>query len=273
MKNFKKIVAAMTATALTAACAAVMPTAVSAAEGDPEIGQAYIIGQFYGENQLTNWTLGEEASIKATSINGDGTYEVEWQVPEAIGSIGFMAVKIEPTGDVDNFTTDTLPNLTATIDEVWVDGTKMDSYTASKDAVNTHFYESGPGVTRLYLTNEWVSPKVMDVPKETVIEQSIKVVFTLSGTAIPYRTYGDVNNDGEIKLDDAYEALMEDSRRAVGIESTLTDEDRTYADVDGDGTVTLSDAYSILMYTSLIAIGEEITPETYFPAAKVDKEA
>lgn len=149
---------------------------VSAAE---QIGQAYFIGQLGGDQC---WNAEDFASPVA--IDGDAQYEVEWTLTAGgTDTVQFLAVCIAPTGTADNFTTDSFPNLSATIDEVWVDGSKI-SYTASADAIETAYYEGGTGVTRLYLHDEWAGTGVADLPGNTAIGTSIKVVFTISGTGV-----------------------------------------------------------------------------------------
>lgn len=76
-------------------------------------------------------------------------------------------------------------------------------------------------------------------------------------------TLGDVDNDGNITLADAYQALMYSSLKAIGKTpaftdgSSVRDENAAFsaADVDKNLEIELADAYKILMYNSIAAIG------------------
>lgn len=177
--NMKKIFAAMAATAVSASAFAAM-TLTNANAAD-QIGQATLMGQFGTES---SWDYaGTKASV--ATIDGDAQYECKWTVSEATSTGAdnfFLTVVIEPVGAVENFTTDTLPNLTATLDEVWIDGVQLSGYDASK-AVNTSYYENGPGVTRIYLRSDWADGgQTQIVPNDQTVESEIKVLFTVAGT-------------------------------------------------------------------------------------------
>lgn len=176
--NMKKIFAAMAATAVSASAFAAM-TLTNANAAD-QIGQATLMGQF---GTASCWDFAGTNSSVAV-IDGDAQYECVWKVAEATstGADGFfVTVVIEPTS-IDNFTTDTLPDLTATLDEVWIDGTQLTGYDASK-AVNTAYYESATGVTRIYLRSDWADGgQTQIIPNDQVVESEIKVLFTIAGT-------------------------------------------------------------------------------------------
>ena len=130
-----------------------------------------------------NWAEGDDEGAAVTPITGDGTYSVDWDVTGGgTDTVQFLAVLITPDGETENFTTDTFKNLKVSLDEVWVDGVKIEDYTVSEKAINTHYYEGeGPGVTRLYLHDDW-STKIKDLASKTTIAKDIRVVFTISGT-------------------------------------------------------------------------------------------
>lgn len=182
MKVFKKMAAVLAAAAMAAGSFAAFGMTASA-EG--EIAQAYFIGQFGAET--ANWAPGDNSGVTTASVTGDAQYEVTWNLSNADGATEtgdswFLAVCISPTNGTENFTTDTFADLKVSLDEVYVNGKKLD-YTVSSDAINTAYYENGPGVTRLYLHNDWVAPKITDLASGT-IEGSIKAVFTVSGTGL-----------------------------------------------------------------------------------------
>ena len=154
---------------------------ISSASAAGALGVAYIGGGL-GAEQRWNAADQEAAGSTVATVDGNAQYEVTWKVPENGGTdtVQFLAVMIKPADGVDNFNIDTFPNLSLSVDEVWIDGTKLD-YTASADAINTNYYENGEGYSRIYLTNDWVEPKIYDLPMATNITQEVKVVFTVSG--------------------------------------------------------------------------------------------
>ena len=74
---------------------------------------------------------------------------------------------------------------------------------------------------------------------------------------------GDVDNNGEIQLNDAYLTLMENSRAAVMVDSTLRPAQRRAGDADNDGKMSLQDAYTWLMFSSLSAIDQKPDLQEY----------
>ena len=177
--KMNKILAAVAATAISATSFAAM--SISSASAADALGVAYIGGGL-GAEQRWNAADQEAAGSTVATVDGNAQYEVTWKVPENGGTdtVQFLAVMIKPADGVDNFNIDTFPNLSLSVDEVWIDGTKLD-YTASADAINTNYYENGEGYSRIYLTNDWVEPKIYDLPMATNITQEVKVVFTVSG--------------------------------------------------------------------------------------------
>lgn len=175
--NMKKIFAAMAATAVSASAFAAM-TLTSANAAD-QIGSAYLSGSFGTE---ASWDA-TDGKNPAVVVDGDAQYECTWTVSQATtpGASCFLTVVISPVG-VDNFATATFPDLAVTLDEVWVDGTQLTGYDAS-NAVNTNYFESGAGVTRVYLRSDWADDGLTKIlADDQSIESEIKVLFTVSGT-------------------------------------------------------------------------------------------
>ena len=242
-----------TTTAATTAGGEVSTTTTST-EVEPVTGakgNAYFIGQL-GKEQ--SWSLEDAAGQKTAAVTGDGQYTVEWDLTEGgTDTVQFLAVVIEPVEGIKTFTTDTFTTLTATIDEVWIDGVQLTDYAASEDAVNTRYYEGGSGVTRLYLHNDWTKPNVADLPSKTDVTESVKVVFTVSGVDAGYieptttgtteTKYGDANEDGKINMADAVAVLQ---NLANGTKYPLTPQGETNADCDGSSGLTGTDARTIL---------------------------
>ena len=173
MKTLKKVAALAATLAIASASMTVLSLSTSA---EDEYGQAYFIGSFGTEG---NWDAGDSDGVSVTSITGDGQYTVEWELSSATetGSSWFLCVVIEPTGDVENMTTDTFPNLEVTLDEVTVDG---ESYDVSGTYINTTYYESSTGVTRIYLHDDWTGVEC-DVLDNMTITDNITATFTISG--------------------------------------------------------------------------------------------
>lgn len=80
--------------------------------------------------------------------------------------------------------------------------------------------------------------------------------------------YGDVDNDKEHTIRDAYLTLKEYASISAEFSASFFGATKTRADVDGDGEITLQNAYLILQYYVKKSAGFDVTPETFFPAAK-----
>lgn len=177
--KMKKIFAAMAATAVSAASFAVM--SVSTASAADELGKAYLVGSFGTES---NWHEGENAGVSVATIDGDAQYECSWNLSEATstGNNWFLTVVIEPVEGVDNFATVTFPDLSATLDEVWVDGVQITDFDAS-NAIDTNYFETSTGVTRIYIRGDWAgnSTKIIE---DRDIESNIMVRFTIDGLGV-----------------------------------------------------------------------------------------
>ena len=249
----KKLFAAMTATALSvSAFSAVSLTSADAA--GTQVGQAYLMGSFGTEG---NWAAGENEGVNVATIDGNAQYECIWKVSEATatGDSFFLTVVIEPVG-VDNFTTDTFPNLEATLDEVWIDGVKLSDIDTSA-AVDTHYYDNG-GFTRLYVRGDWAGNSTKIIADNTIIEDEVRVRFTLSGLdedgtsnvtedPVPLTKLGDVNSDKSVDSSDAalilkHYAAVQGSNPA----NMLSDEAVAVADYNKDTNIDSSDAAMIL---------------------------
>ena len=68
---------------------------------------------------------------------------------------------------------------------------------------------------------------------------------------------GDLDGDGAITIQDAYQTLMAYANASAGLEDGLTETQRKAVDVDGDGAVTIQDAYKILCYYADASAGLE----------------
>lgn len=171
--KLKKVFAIMTAALLSIPC-------LSGLSASAEGYNAYLAG-VYGEAQENAiWSFDSEGNYPVTPecttavIDGDGTYEVEWVMqPISYGPrTEFMCIFID---DLSNMN---YPYLQITVDQVIVDGTAID-YTQSDRACD-YQYNYGE-MTRVYLKDNWAGSGIADIDEYIVIEDSIKVVFTVSG--------------------------------------------------------------------------------------------
>lgn len=237
--KMNKILAAMAATAISATSFAAM--SISSASAADEIAKAYFIGSV---GAASNWKEGENSGAAVTSIDGDAQYQVTWDFSEATntGSGGdwFLAAVITPDDTSSNFTTDTYPNLTVTLDEVYVDGNLITGYDAS-NAVNTSYYEGGAGVTRIYINSSWADGKTL-LFDDKDIESQIKVVFTVSGLGVDGTS--NVTKDEPSTTTTAADSTVTTTTAASGDDKTTTtaakggDKTTTTAAKGGDKTTT-----------------------------------
>lgn len=85
------------------------------------------------------------------------------------------------------------------------------------------------------------------------------LVFSTQASAPDYLT-GDVDENGEVSVEDAQLALLEYVNAMTGLESSLTERQKRAGDVDGDHEVTVEDAQTILLYyVSNVLSGESVT--------------
>lgn len=240
--------AATTTTTASAETTTTTQTTASQPVGE-EIAQAYFIGMI---GAASNWAAGENEGAAVTPIYGDGTYEIVWDVTGGgTDTVQFLAGLIEPTGDTENFTTDTFENLQVTLDEVWVDGVQLTDYAVSTKAINTRYYEGdGPGVTRMYLRDDW-STKIADLAGDTTITQAIKVVFTISGTGIEGGSTETTSETTTTTTEITSETTTTTTETETTTETTTTtttgttvsgDPNAFYGDINLDSRVDITDA-------------------------------
>ena len=214
------------------------------------LGEAYFIGSFGTES---NWDAGDNSDVDVTYITEEGTYTVTWDLSEGTetGSSWFLCIVITPANDVENMTTDTFPDLVVTLDSLTVDG---EEYDVTDATVNTAYYEGNPGVTRIYIHDDWSGSGATELLDDMTITDNITATFTISGLTIESTdedtegNLGDVNSDGSIDITDATMALQQYVAEASNLDDALTAEEIELADIDGDDTITILDATYILQY-------------------------
>lgn len=211
------------------------------------LGTATLIGQMGGYQY---WGVDEERNTDdvtshAAQLTGSGQYVASWDITgDGTGTIEFLVLELDSADD--NFiTSDTYPDLSVTIDSVFVDGKKVD-YSASDGVVNTAYYADDKGFTRIYLTDTWgVSKvgKVNDLSKNTAVMQNITVTFTVDHLEQAKYLIGDVNQDGRVDIADAV-LLNKACAGAVSLDSTA----QKNADCNGDDEIGANDAIVLMQF-------------------------
>ncbi len=268
-KMFSAVVAAAT---LSTAAASLNANAESE---NTVYGYASFIGMI-GANSC--WGVDEVNALSTyAEIDGNAQYEVKWDVSEAGGTdtLQFLAIQINPADGIDNFASWTFPDLNVTIDEVWIDNVLVEDYTVDANAINLAYSEGGPGLTRMYLHDDWAGTGVADLPSATTITNNIRVKFTVSGlyndgtsnvtedpVALQY-LLGDCDESGAVDSSDASKVLAEYATVATGGTYSFTEAQYLAADVNTDGTVDSSDASSILAYYAFMATGGSGTMQDF----------
>ena len=211
------------------------------------LGTATLIGQMGGYQY---WGVDDERNTDdvtshAAQLTGSGQYVASWDITgDGTGTIEFLVLELDSADD--NFiTSDTYPDLSVTIDSVFVDGKKVD-YSASDGVVNTAYYADDKGFTRIYLTDTWgVSKvgKVNDLSKNTAVMQNITVTFTVDHLEQAKYLIGDVNQDGRVDIADAV-LLNKACAGAVSLDSTA----QKNADCNGDDEIGANDAIVLMQF-------------------------
>lgn len=203
----------------------------TAAEGIPT--KAYICGEIGATSvwDVDNTTPGSTVA----DVNGDAQYQVEWKVTDG-GATELSLIAIS----LPNVTSDSYKDIDVNINNVYIDGVEVQGYKMSANAINTAYYEAGRDPeTRVYLYDGLKGTNVADLPKATEIKDSIKVVFTVTGTGY----YGTSNIEANQLPTEATTAATETSTSTTttdmtyNIPSSTTGVDETVAAVAAAGLV------------------------------------
>lgn len=155
-------------TAFACCIAFVVPVSASASGN---YGKACLIGEIGSES---NWTVADDS----ISIDGDAKYEYTWN---AKGDINYLALCITPAGQYSDFNIINFPKLSVEVNELWIDGKKVDDYEMGSNSADFNYFSDGSAVTRIYLKNGNTSADINDLAGNESIEKSVRVVFTVSG--------------------------------------------------------------------------------------------
>lgn len=198
-------------------CSALLLPAFTVNAADALPTKAYISGEI-GSSAVwdaDNVTIGSTVA----EINGDAQYEVEWKVTGDGGATELTVLALS----IPNITADSYPDINVNVTSVYVDGVSV-AYQMSPNAINTAYYEAGRDPeTRVYLYDSLNGTNVADLPKNTQIKDSIKVIFTVTGTG----QYGTSNIEENIietteATDTSASTEATEATTAVDIESTTT---------------------------------------------------
>lgn len=136
-------------------------------------------------------------------------------------------------------------NLAVKVDGVYIDGKAVENYETSAAAIDLNYVE-GTAATRIYLIDQWAGTGVEDLAADTAITQSLKVVFTVSGTGkdgtsnVAKYEKGDITRDGVVDLYDAIE-IAKYMMNMIDID----EEQMEVGDINNDGVVDLYDAIEV----------------------------
>ena len=211
------------------------------------LGTAALIGQMGG---CQYWGVDDERNTDdvtshAAQLTGSGQYVASWDITgDGTGTIEFLVLELD-SADNNFITSDTYPDLSVTIDSVFVDGKKVD-YSASDGVVNTAYYADDKGFTRIYLTDTWGTTKagrINDLSSDTAVTQNITVTFTVDHLEQAKYLIGDVNQDGRVDIADAV-LLNKACAGAVSLDSTA----QKNADCNGDDEIGANDAIVLMQF-------------------------
>lgn len=216
-------------------------TATTEPIGDP-IGNIWIAGQA-GTNSF--WDVDSEGQIPAVIV-GNGSYTASYLAPEATASIEAMLLET----DINSYayapegTSDPLKEcgIVITIDEILVDG-KPIAYQGPTDGA----YRLGDnGSTLRYnILNEWTSPKIADIEKETTIERIVEVKFTVSG--LPSGG-GEITTASSEETTTTVETTTTAEETTTTVEETTTESETTTTTVETT-TTTAATTTTTTIYT------------------------
>ncbi len=258
-----------TTTSSTTTATETVTTAVTTA--DPDVttesytgvyANAYLAGMV-GTNAV--WSAEEAASVeKVAEVDGNGTYEVQWDLEQGSETIDFLMLEIESIADFDSyFTTDTFPNLTLTIDHFYIDGTEQ-PLADEPGAVNLRYFEN-TGKTRAYFRANWGANNGVDfgISGDTAVTSSIKVVFTVNGTykegtsniSSGANVWGDADGNNELTISDIVMVLQYAANKT---RYPIDDKNIKNCDMNDDGEVDAKDAFIMQQLDAGVITAEEL---------------
>lgn len=168
--NSKKVFAALAISAFfTTAATQLLTGSAMENSADIKIGTAYL-------------EAGSDINIAADAIYGDGQYEMIWDVSDASAINEAAAIRLVIRNE-DPYPLGVKDELTLSVDEVWVDGVKLDEALHGEPAyaVAADYIYSLDEIVQIQYLLRGASFNDLDIE----INESIKVVFTLSNLTDP----------------------------------------------------------------------------------------
>lgn len=246
----KRIISAVSAAAVCSAAFA-FPAASHAAEEKTVYAIAALCGQ---AGIYSCWDPDDDYDTiyltpTTAEITGNGHYKVAWDLEgDGTGSIEFLKLQLVSPDTDTPFTSDYYPDLSLTVDEIWIDGVDVD-FTMNDKAYTLDYYErpDNSGAVAYLVANWGVNyGEDLGISKDTEVISRIEVRFTVKGIPEPAVNYGDVNDDGSVDLNDAVAVLQ---YAALPEKYPLSEKALKAADVFDNGTsgINGSDALAIMM--------------------------
>lgn len=178
--KIKKIFAALAAAAVSAVSFASMT--FSTASAADVVAIAGLRGQAGTYNYWKPESCSSNITVKDAEIDGNAQYEATWDITgDGTGSIEFLILEFQAASGSE-FTADVYPDLSLTVDEVYVDGVEY-AFTQNDAAINLKYYEGNTGRVRAYLTDTWNinAGGTLGLASDQAVTSQVKVVFTVGG--------------------------------------------------------------------------------------------
>ena len=212
---------------------------------------------------------GSDIKLAGEAIYADGQYDMTWEVSDASVINDADAVRLVIYNE-DPYPLGVKDELSLSVDEVWVDGVKLDETLHGEPvyAVAMDYIYSSNEITQIQYLLRGASFNDLDVE----INEDIKVVFTLSNVtnpeeySVPTKTpqvTGDVNSDGTIDAIDASLILTEYAKSATGNKLNFSAVQKISADVNKDGEIDAIDASLVLGYYAYKATGGTMSMDEF----------
>ncbi len=212
-------------------------------------GEAYLIGEIGSES---NWSVADDS----VEIDGDAKYEYTWN---ATGDIEYLALCITPSGEYGNFNSITFPSLDVELNELWIDGAKIEDYEMGSNSSDMNYFSDGSGITRVYLKTGNTPADINDLAGNDSIKKSIRIVFTVSGLGkegtsnfveVEQTEKSETSATSEVKKTETTTATT----KVTAITSSTTAPDIDSSAPTGDKGIATALAFTVLSASALIIL-------------------
>ena len=219
----------------------------AAAETKVDNPQGTAIGSVYLE-----FNSGEIVDLKGDDISKNGKYDITWNVSDIEGFHEAVSVKlffkyIEPFDFGEN------GKVELNVDEIWLDGKEYENQMSGKAIYGhgTDGFHNGNVLNMVYFIKNSTN-------KTFKADETVRVVFTLSGLSEPVTEsgdiYGDVNDDNLINAVDASLVLAHYANTSTSKEGIFDADKSLAADINKDNMINAVDASAILAYYANISV-------------------